>query len=235
MRTKRVLLWLWIMILIGTILNVFAESITNIIINPSLDISRFASYTIETEFSGEAVSWTVDIIWINGDGTGCRNYYASGDCYTHTGLSFPLILSWGTGTTRIKTGVRPDHIYPEIFFAPNETFRNTTPSEMAMNRSNYDMIHFKNPFTMEGSMSFFIELNIAPRSTANSVNLNVYLIKKSTALSFFQSNRLWNTWTELLASFTRTAIANHTHTENSSHYLITLTTLYKRIRWESYL
>lgn len=224
MQTKKILLWLGILTIAGVILSVFAESITSITLVPNLDISRFASYTLEAEFSWEAISWTVDIAWINGDGTECRNYYASGDCYTHTGLNFPLVLSWGTGTTWIKTWIRPDHIYPEIFFAPNETFRYNTPSEIAMNRSNYEILHFDNPFTMEGSMSFFIELNIAPRSIANSVNLNAYLIKKDTPLSFFQSNRLSSTGVELVASFSRTSTENHSHTSNSSHYLIALTT-----------
>ena len=102
--------------------------------------------------------------------------------------------------------------------------RNNAPSDSVMNSSNYEILHFNNPFTMEASMSFFLELNVAPRSINNSVNLNVYLIKKSKPLSFFQSNRLSSTDMEMVASFSRTTTAGHDHGSNSSHYLVALTT-----------
>ena len=89
--------------------------------------------------------------------------------------------------------MRPDDLYPQIFFAPNEMVRNTTHSSNIVSLNNYEILHLQNPFTMESGMSFFIELNVAPVSTGNSLDLNVYLVQKSKTISFFQNNWLNNT------------------------------------------
>jgi hypothetical protein len=71
--------------------------------------------------------------------------------------------------------------------------RNTTHSGDTISLNNYKLLHFQNPFTMESGMSFFVELNVDPVSTGNSLGLSVYLVQKSKTTSFFQSNWLNNT------------------------------------------
>jgi hypothetical protein len=89
--------------------------------------------------------------------------------------------------------VRPDDLYPQILFASNEMARNNTHASNTISLNNYEILHFKNPFTVESGMSFFIEFNVAPVSTGNSLDLYVYLVQKSKTISFFQNNWLNNT------------------------------------------
>ncbi len=173
------------------IFQVVAQSIQDIQFVPPLDISHFAPYKLQVTTTGETLSGEFLITAINGDGGNCIDYYASGNCASPGEItSFTGTLTYsGDIDKRISSYIYPDNIYPEIFFAPSEITRNNSPLESTMSRTNYNLMYFTNPFTMESDMSFFIELNIAPRSTANSENLLVYLVKKDTPITFFNSER----------------------------------------------
>lgn len=228
MRNKKRLLW---SLLFGVLLGVFFGGqkifaawfeILDIKLLPNLDVSRFAPYVLQANVSWTVISGNVTIEGINWDGRECRDYLASGECVTNTTLTHPLVFSWGT--TWVKTWVRPDHIYPQIFFMDNAKNWWTPKTNHQLKKNEYEILHYKNPFTMEGGMSFFIELNIAPISTWNSDNLDVYVVKKDKTIDFFKSDWLTNTGVERVASFSRLTTFNHSHGANSDHHLITLTT-----------
>lgn len=225
MRTKKILLWLGILSLAGLILSVFAQSIENIQLVPNLDISRFDDYQLNVTTSGDILSGEFLITAINGQGGNCIDYYASGWCASSWNITiFTGTLINSGSETWIYDDIRPDYIYPQIFFAPDEITWNNEPDEVLMSRNSYELMYLNNPFTMESDMSFFVELNIRPRSTANSQNILIYLIEKNKDISFFWSERRTDPGVELIGSFSRTALPHHTHTANSSHYLIPLST-----------
>ena len=171
------ILWVFLFIVFYFTNNVFAYTIpqiTNMNFSPNLNISRFSDYTINVITSGTFVSGSIDLTRINGDWGNCKQYYASGTCFSSGSSTYPL--TYIGSNIRQETWVRPDDLYPQIFFAPNEMVRNTTHSSNIVSLNNYEILHLQNPFTMESGMSFFIELNVAPVSTGNSLDLNVYLV-----------------------------------------------------------
>ncbi len=225
MQTKKILLWLGILTIAGIILSVFAQEIFNITLVPNLDISRFAPYQLSVTTSGDILSGEMQITAINGDGGNCIDYYASGWCAVSGGISsFTGELTYSWDNIWVSNNIYPDSIYPEVYFADSSITRNNTPQEVLMSRNSYEIMYFTNPFTMENNMSFFMELNLRPRSTANSQNLLVYVVEKNKNINFFSSERRNHTWVELIGSFSRTALPHHTHTANSAHYLIPLST-----------
>ena len=127
------------------------------------------------------------------------------------------------GQTRWNTGIRPDQIYPQIFFAPSSITRNNTPITTTLTRNAYAIFHMKNNFSMTGEQSFWIELNTIRRAN-NSMSLSVYLVEKGHNINYFTTNRLSNTGVELVGTITNTMEFDHEHTENSQHHLIALTT-----------
>lgn len=199
-------------------------SITNISIGPSLDISRFSSYTITADIAnyptGSPVS--VGISGINGDGGSHWNYLVDG---TPSSEILNFDMTYVSGTTWQKTNIYPDYIYPEIYFATSSITWNNTPQEIDIRRNNYHLFHLQNPFTMVADMSFWIEVNAIPNA-ANSADLQVYLVKKDKTINYFQSDwrqGIGNSEVELVGTISRNASFHHTHTSNSSHYLVPLT------------
>ncbi|MFZ2912556.1 MAG: LamG domain-containing protein, partial [Candidatus Absconditicoccaceae bacterium] len=195
-------------------------TLTGITLIPTLNASHFADYSISTIISGNIVSGSVDLQGINGDGTNCIHYYVSGSCIPFT---FTYPLSYSGGQVWQATGIRPDQIYPQIFFAPSTITRNNPPNNTTLTRNSYSLFHMQNNFSMVSGSSFWIELNTLRRAT-NSVNLSVYLVERGHDLSYFNSNRLSNSGVELVGTITNTTNFDHEHTVNSAHNLIALST-----------
>ncbi len=197
------------------------ETVSNIDIDPNLDVSWFSSYHITADISGSPTAVSAEVLGINQDGGSYWNYYANGSAYppstTHTMTDADLNGSWTTGI------VRPDHIYPQIFFAPSSITWNNVPSSTEIRRANYHLLHFNNSFTSEASSTFFIEVNAVPRSLINSADLEVYLVNKNKAVSFFNSDWRASSNVELVGTIGRNTAFNHNHVVgNSSHYLVAL-------------
>ncbi|MDD3897267.1 MAG: hypothetical protein PHU04_05545 [Candidatus Peribacteraceae bacterium] len=211
-----------LVITLATIAHADAESVTNVSIVPDLDISRFLPYTIQSEITGSPTSVSVEISGINGDGGSEWDYYVDG---TPASAAVTKTMTYNTGSGKwISASVYPDSIYPEIFFAPSSTTWNNAPSDAIARRNNYHLLHFANPFTMTGSMSFFVEINAVPRSTVNSADMEVYLVKNAKEITFFNSDWRNSVDVQLIADFSKSATYHHEHSANSSHHLIPLRT-----------
>lgn len=200
-------------------------TVNSVNITPSLNISRFASYNITANVTNTS---TIDSVWvnftaINGDNISCMDFYANGTCSTETSyLGFSMTSN--SGDNWIKTSVYPDYLYPELFFAPSKVMWNNVPKNISTWRRSYHVFNFTNNFTMVENMSVWIELYVLPTSTTNSNDLQVYLVGKGQNLSYFTSDWRTASSTQLVGTIARGDSFSHTHTANSSHYLIALTT-----------
>lgn len=211
----------------------FAPTITNLMFiqDPTqiqwLNITYFGPYIFAATLSGYVISGAVNLSGINGNGGSCIDYYASGSCavtWWSTSFSYPLIYSGNN--IRVKKRIYPDQIYPEIYFADNSITWYTTGSQSRITQSNYTLVHMKNPYIMTGNTTFRIEMSVSSWTNPNVVDLQAYLIKSWTNLSFFTSNdRRTNTWVQLVGAITKSTAYSHTHTQgtvNKSDYLISL-------------
>ncbi|MDD5023235.1 MAG: hypothetical protein PHU63_03640, partial [Candidatus ainarchaeum sp.] len=214
---------IFLLFLILSSFSFAATTITDINITPELDISFFGSYTIYANITNDSAitSVIVNISSINGEGVPCWDFYVNGTCGSET-LSFPMVLD--VGDIWKKTTIRPDYIYPEIYFAKNDITWYNAPSNIDIYRRSYHIFNFTNSFEVDNNMSFWLEFNTIPKSIANSNNLLVYLVGNGEDLSYFESDWRSKPNTELVGTFIRTDGFDHTHTENSSHRLIALST-----------
>lgn len=199
-------------------------NITNIIIDPTLNITNFSPYKIKADISNNPTSVSVQIEGINGDNPSpsCWDYYVDGTCGSdpvNRSMSYnPVSGKWES------SNIYPDDIYPEIYFASSDITWYNQPLEMSMWRRNYHLLKFTNPFSMVDGMSFFIELNAVPVNTGNSGDLQVYIVEKDVPLSYFNEDWRNKSKTELVATFNRNNTFHHQHTGNSQHHLVSLST-----------
>ena len=201
-----------------------AQSISNIRIIPDLDISRFDDYTVTAEIADYPTTSPVNVHLqaINGDGIDNWVFNAAGVALIRD-LTYEM--THVSGTIWQKTTIRPDYIYPQIHFAPSTITWNNTPSNLSLRRNNYSIFHISHGFTTTANMNFWIEIN-AEAVSANSADLQVYIVKKGTNLSFFNSD--WRPTVDdpdiaLVGTINRLAVRDHTHNSNSGHHLVTLT------------
>jgi len=197
------------------------QTITNIAIDPVLEVSSFSPYKINADISDNPTEVTVEILGINQDGGSYWNYYADGSTYTESIVK--TMTDVDSDENWISSNIYPDNIYPEIFFAPSSITWNNVPSDINTRRANYHLLHFDNSFVMEASSTFFIELNATPYSTVNSADLSVYLVSKNKTASFFNSDWRNSADVALVGVIARGDAYSHTHVSGySAHYLITL-------------
>jgi len=167
----------------------------------------------------------VQISGINGNTistTTCWDYYADGRCGSEPTTKNMAFNS--TSGLWESTNIYPDDIYPEIYFAPSSVTWYQAPTNRIFNRANYQILKFNNSFEMVDGMSFFVEFNVAPESLTNSADLEVYLVSKEKNISFFNSDWRNNPDVALVGTINRSQNVHHTHTSNSSHYLVALST-----------
>jgi len=206
-------------------LDIFADILTvsNVTINPDLDVSYFGSYAIEADITGTPNSVTVEVAGINQDGGEYWNYYVDGTAASDSIIK--TMIDADTDGYWISESILPDNIYPEIFFAPSAITWNNTPSDIDLRRANYHVLHFENPFVMEADANFFIEFYAAPNSLANSADLEVYLVSKDRGSTFFESDWRNSSDVELVGTVNHDMPYNHTHVaDKSSHFLVRLET-----------
>ncbi len=197
------------------------NSVTSIEIIPELDISIFSPYKIRAEVSGTPNSVSASLSEINGEDASAWNYYADG---TPASVTITKNMTNIGGNIWETGAIYPDDIYPEIFFSDSSLTWNNDPSEIEMWRRNYHLFKFQNPFTPSDDMSFWVEFNAVPNNTNNSSNLQIYIVEKDVPLSYFESDWRSKNQTELVATFDRNAEFHHTHSANSSHHLVALST-----------
>lgn len=110
----------------------------SIVIEPDLNISRFAPYIISSTGIPESPeSVFLNISGKNGDGGDCWDYYADGTCSSEP-ISKQMTYSNGEW---VSPNIYPDYIYPEIYFAPSNITWNNVPLSLNVRRNNYHIMH----------------------------------------------------------------------------------------------
>lgn len=199
--------------------------ILNIEMSPRLDVSKFSPYKIIADISPSPDSAIVSIRGINGDDPdnelSCWDYFVDGSCDPSGSIKS---MTYNSVSTKWESdNIYPDDIYPEIFFAPSSLTWGNSPSNTVVNRDNYQIMHFNNPFTMVDESSFFIEINAVAKAS-NSKELEVYIVSNSVdSEAFFNSDWRFNDQVELVGVINNDEPFHHSHSINSSHHLIPLT------------
>lgn len=197
-----------------------AETISNITLSPSLDISYFGDYRLYADVSGSPSSVLLTLSGVNGDGSSHWDFHADGIPHTR---AVTKTMSYDAASAKwMSETIRPDEIYPEIFFAPSTITWNNVPTDMEIRKNNYQILHFSNPFTVRNQSTFFIEMNAAPQSTENASDLMVYLIRNNKGVEFFNDEWREGPDAELVGSFSKDAYFSHMHTTHSSHLMVRL-------------
>lgn len=222
MDIKQKISFLFAFLLLSLCSKTAFATISNVSINPDLDISYFSPYQIQADISGSPTSVSVNVTGINGDGGTDWDYNTVGTPVSSTNL---VDMNYNASLGKwVSENVYPDSIYPEIYFAPSSITWNNAPSDISLRRNNYHLFHITNPFTMGGNMNFFFELNAEPNSTVNSTDLEVYLVRNNKNITFFNSDWRNNEQDlELIGTIGKEQNKNHAHSSNSGHYLIPLT------------
>ncbi|MEM4247466.1 MAG: hypothetical protein QXF14_04045, partial [Candidatus Woesearchaeota archaeon] len=165
----------------------------------------------------------VNVTIINGDGNDCGQYYANGSCAERGPTTHELSLV--SQDIYRRTHIRPDDIYPQIEFADDSIYWHNRPQNRSLNKDSIHLFHFTNNYSDDPNMSFWIEFDASPTNPTLTKDLVVYVIERGHDITYFQGSDWRNNpqGVSLVETFTRTTPKSHTHTENSSHYLVTLT------------
>lgn len=207
------------------IISAESPTISSPSLTPELDFTKFVPYYASSSISGltESGIANVEVKGLNGDGGSAWNYYADGTAYAERQIIKSMSYDIGLGKWKSEN-IYPDNIYPEIFFAPSTITWNNAPSVTTLNRNNYQLLHFSNPYTMTGQQNIWIELNAYRRSATNSADLQVYVVGKGHDITYFQNDWRNKSDIEQAGVISRLDSFNHTHSANSSHHLVSLAT-----------
>ncbi|MFT4303897.1 MAG: hypothetical protein ACMXYG_04985 [Candidatus Woesearchaeota archaeon] len=200
--------------------------INEINLSPSLDFSNFGVYNVSAHVnnSSEIDNVFLNISVINGDNNHCWSYYVNGSCNSNT-LEYTMDYFLSDNLWK-KTHIYPDDIYPEITFATSDITWFNEPSESPIWSGNYHIFNFSNPFSVVDNMAFWLEFNAVPISV-NSSPLYVYIVANGSngiPLDYFTEDWTDKPYTQLVATYSSSHLFHHTHTNNSSHFLVALST-----------
>lgn len=191
-------------------------------ISPDLNFSLFTPYAVSVTNipptpSNVSLNLSVDM----GDENTCWDFKVDGTCASEP-ISTNMI--YDEQSNSYQKNIYPDQIYPEIFFALSSITWGNAPLNTPIRRNDYQIFHFINNFDMVSDMNIWIEFNTAPVSDVNSADLQVYIVEKGHDITYFNSDWTLNAGVELAGSKTKTSQYDHTHSANSSHHLIRLST-----------
>ena len=199
-------------------------------LDPELNITRFGLYNLDVPVTKNGTiinSVQAKFTPLLGGQDLPTNYYVNGTAYIEDDLIRDLLKSTTIGDieTWEYSYLKPDEIYPEVFFMPSTVTNDNPPSDKIISKDNYDLMHYVNPFTITASQtSFFIEFYATPKASAPfSGDIQVYLVEKNKDITFF-NNSGWmsDPSAELVGTINKDESFNHEHTENSKHYLVSL-------------
>jgi len=213
-----------------TISNNGTPVINSINLEPELDVTYFGNYHIRADILepvGTITNSVKAIVTpINGEmGQTYTQFYTDGTPYGAENKTFTLVSNPISGKYEYDT-LRPDDIYPQIFFAHSSYAYYNEPVNIILSNTNYHLLHFNNPFTLGDNSSFFIEFNTVPVSLSGppSVDMQVYLVSKGKTETFFNNEWLNNASVELVGVINRFDAYSHAHTGYSQHHIIRLST-----------
>jgi hypothetical protein len=223
---------------IFTFLMVFAgcfangqPTVSNIVLDPGLNITHFSFYKATADINPgthNINSVTLRVTPQNGDAVQSNwDFYTNGtpEPNPNTPLNYSMVKRETENRWDFSL-LRPDDIYPEIFFASTDVTNADSPADMLINSRSYQLMHFQNPFTMGNNTSFFIEFYATPVSLTGppSVDLQVYLVGKGKTSSFFQADWRDDPQVELVGTINKDRAFHHSHSDYSKHHLVPLST-----------
>lgn len=222
-----------LMIFLFFVMKLFGQAtISDIKLTPDLDITWFEAYTLSAKVVPDA-GVSIQTVTFSVRPQSVSDAILNWDYLTDgTAIPMPNVPLEYVGTitdTNVYTfdRLRPDDIYPEIRYIPEIT---SPPDDSRFHRSNYHLMKFTNPFPMGVNTSFFIELYASPAAHPSVPNLEVYLVGKGFDISEFQTGAFTNqAWmnhpnVESVGNISQETPYHHTHTANSMHFLIPLST-----------
>ncbi|WP_198314158.1 T9SS type A sorting domain-containing protein [Alkalitalea saponilacus] len=200
--------------------------VSNIELTPLPVISYFGLYEVRADLNPNGT--TIDAVnaitsIVNGEGPEAHSeFYTDGEEFNED--PYKKVMTNIGGDTYSNNTIRPDDVYPEIFFAPTNVTTTNVPVDIQINRSQYHIMKFNNPFKIVNNSSIFIEFYAEPRS-GSSIDLQVYIVGGGESLSFFQGSDWRNdSNAELVGTINRDDDFNHTHGPNSKHHIVRLLT-----------
>jgi hypothetical protein len=210
-------------------------TVSNISLTPKLDITHFYNYTLSADVTPGEGNTVTGVSFVVRPQTASANnlnwdFLTNGTAIPNPNqpLKNPATQPT-TGNVWSFNGLRPDNIYSEIAFIYDIV---SAPSNSRFWQNSYQLMRFTNNYEVTAKTSFFIEVNATPTANAPfSADMQVYLVGKGFNIAAFQTggglaNEAWQTHAsvELVGTINRNASFHHTHTENSSHYLVPLST-----------
>ncbi|MFC1697127.1 LamG-like jellyroll fold domain-containing protein, partial [Nanoarchaeota archaeon] len=202
--------------------RIFYLYIFDLNINPDLNIIYFNNYnyTVQVVNSTSIDHITISYDIFNAEGDTCNEYYVNGICAGDTPEESNM--TYYGNNLWVQNLVRPDSIYPQIEFADDTLYYFNEPNFMDIYQGEYHIFKVINNFTIVENSSFWIEFDT--RDTPSSTKpLRAYIFDNTTDITTFQTNWLNDANGELVAIINPGDPKHHTHTSNSSHYLIPLT------------
>ena len=195
---------------------------TNHSLNPQLDLSYFNNYnyTVDVESYQNISNINLTYKTINAEDISCFQFYVNGSCMNDKPKTVNMSLL--QEPTWYYTPIHPDDIYPQIAFSQDHIFWNNEPISENISNSYYHILKFKNNFTITKDSNIWIELDAIVKNTSTN-KLRVYLFDNTANLSTFNSSWLDSEKGELISTINVVEEKHHTHSENSSHYMIPLT------------
>jgi len=199
--------------------------IENLSLNPALNLVYFLDYNYTVDVGNSSQLEYVNLTYkaINADGTDCHQFYVNGSCAEDLPTTVNMTQTQLLGNSWYYSPIKPDEIYPQIEFADDSVYWYNSRQFMDIYAGNYHIFRFVNNYTINANTSFWIEFDAIAKPTTTKP-LDVYVFDNSTTLATFQTNWLNDAHGELIGDINPGDPKHHNHTDNSSHYLETLTT-----------
>lgn len=216
--------------LLSPMIHVAQPIIGNLELTPALTIHYFNNYTVSVPIdpnNSPIDSVRLIVTPIPCDANTNWDFRTDGTPLPDPNVAMKFIMSKRPSENVWDyTTLRPDHIYPQITFAPYTVTWNNTPTNHLFKQDKFQLLRFTNPFTMTPNAYFYIELYATPVSLSGppSVDMEVYLVGQGRSASYFVGNWITNSDVELVGTFSISSQFNHNHGPNSYHFLIPLTT-----------
>lgn len=205
--------------------------ITDLQLTPALDITRFANYELSVNVAPNGntinnVSFTVRPQQASATNSNW-DFLTNGTPFPNPNESLVKAATNTSGNAWSFSQLRPDNIYSEIAFIYDIT---TTPSNSRFWQDSYQLMNFKNKYEITANTNFFIEVYATPNpGSPPSADMHVYLVGKGFNISDFQAggplaNEAWQNHAsvELVGTINRDEPFHHSHSSNSSHFLVPL-------------
>lgn len=205
--------------------DITSPSVNNVSLIPQLNFTRFDYYNISANITDGLSSINGSIIevkrFISGLGGSCVEFYFNGSCASSSPTNYSL--NYTNGNLYFTNFTKTESLVSRIGFADTNVFYNNNPQNYNLNRYEYYVIKGTNNYTMTSATNLIIELDARKKSTTTKP-LMVYLVDNSQTTALFNSEWANSNYVEIIGVINVSDVTHHSHTSNSTHYIIPITT-----------